>query len=163
MPGHPVPAAAAGSTKVAIQKLDGLIAEHDVVFLLMDSRESRWLPTLMGASQRKIVINAALGFDSFLVMRCVGREWLAYCPSDRPLGFQRRHGEGPLEVHSTTSEPAGTSQRLACYFCQVRWLALRRHSTLKLTQPPLIDCRIRTHWETSVPGSLAPHDDIISC
>ncbi|TFK52716.1 E1-like protein-activating [Heliocybe sulcata] len=69
MPGHPVPAASVEQTKKDVQMLETLVEQHDAVFLLMDSRESRWLPTVLGAAKGKIVMNAALGFDTFLVMR----------------------------------------------------------------------------------------------
>lgn len=64
MIGHP-----GGETKSNYAKLEQLYKEHDAVFLLMDSREARWLPTVMGVALYKTVINAALGFDSYLVMR----------------------------------------------------------------------------------------------
>lgn len=67
MLGHPF--TDEGRTKGDFEKLQSLIQEHDVIFLLMDTRESRWLPTVMGKAAGKIVMNAALGFDSYVVMR----------------------------------------------------------------------------------------------
>ena len=67
MLGHPFTDEA--KTKADLEKLEGLIEAHDVIFLLMDTRESRWLPTVIGKANGKIVMNAALGFDSYVVMR----------------------------------------------------------------------------------------------
>lgn len=71
MPGHAV-----GNNEEALNELfndldtlDELIKEHDVIFLLTDSRESRWLPTVIASSYNKICLTVALGFETFLVMR----------------------------------------------------------------------------------------------
>ncbi|KAL8848523.1 MAG: hypothetical protein Q9221_006451 [Calogaya cf. arnoldii] len=85
MAGHPIMDEPA--VKNEYDTLDRLIHEHDAIFLLMDTRESRWLPTVMGKAAGKIVMNAALGFDSFVVMR---------------------HG---------LDDPALPKQGLGCYFC----------------------------------------------
>lgn len=74
------------------EQLEKLVDEHDAIFLLLDSREARWLPTVLGNSKNKIVINAALGFESYLVMR---------------------HGC----VDPTKSLSEQSSGRLGCYFC----------------------------------------------
>jgi ubiquitin-like modifier-activating enzyme ATG7 len=67
MLGHPITDSA--KTKENFDRLQKLIDEHDAIFLLMDTRESRWLPTVMGKAAGKIVLNAALGFDTYVVMR----------------------------------------------------------------------------------------------
>jgi ubiquitin-like modifier-activating enzyme ATG7 len=54
MPGHPVPEASVEQTKADVATLERLFDEHDAVFLLMDSRESRWLPTVLGAAKGKV-------------------------------------------------------------------------------------------------------------
>ncbi|KAK4122350.1 E1-like protein-activating [Parathielavia appendiculata] len=85
MLGHPVLDEA--RVKADFTKLKELVDAHDAIFLLMDTRESRWLPTVMGKASNKIVMNAALGFDTYVVMR---------------------HGAEPEE---------GSEETLGCYFC----------------------------------------------
>ncbi|KAG0174037.1 Autophagy protein 7 [Apophysomyces sp. BC1034] len=67
MPGHT--ATSDEELQQNIEALSDLVETHDTVFLLTDSRESRWFPTLLAAKANKMVINAALGFDTYLVMR----------------------------------------------------------------------------------------------
>ncbi|CDW71187.1 e1-like protein-activating [Stylonychia lemnae] len=93
MPGHAV-----GNNKEALDELysdlnqlETLIQEHDVVFLLTDSRESRWLPTVIAAAHKKICLTIALGFETFLVMR---------------HGLSTQHHDNTVN-----------GDRLGCYFC----------------------------------------------
>ncbi|KII83394.1 hypothetical protein PLICRDRAFT_47280 [Plicaturopsis crispa FD-325 SS-3] len=83
MPGHPIPSPSTAQVQQDVARLEKLVGEHDVVFTLMDSRESRWLPTVVGAARGKIVMNAALGFDTFLVMRHGARASTSKAPEER--------------------------------------------------------------------------------
>ncbi|KAJ3335502.1 Autophagy protein 7, partial [Gonapodya sp. JEL0774] len=100
MPGHP----ATVSTRDDYFALERLVEEHDVVFCLTDSRESRWLPTLLGAAKGKVllVINAALGFDTYVVMR--------HGPRDSPK-------EEPAENREGDASDVVLAKDLGCYFC----------------------------------------------
>ncbi|KAJ8918579.1 hypothetical protein NQ315_013084 [Exocentrus adspersus] len=102
MPGHTVGESLLEQTKENVAKLRELIDEHDIVFLLMDSRESRWLPTLLANYSHKITINAALGFDTYLVMRHGLRD--AGDARSDPVN----HREGFKCINGT---------ELGCYFC----------------------------------------------
>jgi len=52
-----------------VEQLEDLVKNHDVIFLLLDSREARWLPTVMAQVHKKLCITIALGFDTFVAMR----------------------------------------------------------------------------------------------
>ncbi|EEQ86226.2 Autophagy protein 7 [Blastomyces dermatitidis] len=67
MPGHPI--TDASKAELEFRELKKLVDEHDAIFVLLDTREARWLPTVMGKATGKIVMNAALGFDTYVVMR----------------------------------------------------------------------------------------------
>ncbi|KUI61027.1 Ubiquitin-like modifier-activating enzyme atg7 [Cytospora mali] len=102
MLGHPM--TDEEKTKGDFAKLKELIDSHDVIFLLMDSRESRWLPTVMGKAAGKIVMNAALGFDTYVVMR---------------------QGAIPKD---------GSEKTLGCYFCNDVVVATDSQKDLTLDQ-----------------------------
>ena len=65
MPGHPVSNAVAGadaanhveSVRKACLQLEELIKTHDVVFLLLDTREARWLPSLLALYHGKVRVH----------------------------------------------------------------------------------------------------------
>jgi ubiquitin-like modifier-activating enzyme ATG7 len=40
--------------KADVNLLHELIRQHDVIFLLTDSRESRWLPTVIASVEQKV-------------------------------------------------------------------------------------------------------------
>ncbi|KIW99222.1 E1-like protein-activating enzyme Gsa7p/Apg7p [Cladophialophora bantiana CBS 173.52] len=103
MAGHPI--TDPEKTKAEYDTLEALVDDHDVIFLLMDTRESRWLPTVMGKAKGKIVMNAALGFDTYVVMRHGVR------PEPPLPGTQREEAE-----KQTQNQGQGKGE-LGCYFC----------------------------------------------
>ena len=54
MPGHPVSPGEAACVLQDCKRLEELVASHDAIFLLTDTRESRWLPTLLCTNENKV-------------------------------------------------------------------------------------------------------------
>ncbi|KAF0898635.1 hypothetical protein E2562_008211 [Oryza meyeriana var. granulata] len=105
MLGHNISASKLSSVHDDCKHLQTLVDSNDVVFLLNETWESMWLPTLLCADKNKIAITAALGYDSYLVMR---------------------HGAGPgmrgsadvvAAADKLSAEDVLGRQRLGCYFC----------------------------------------------
>ena len=97
MPGHSVDVRTGGEESVSkdYDQICSLVQSHDVIFMLTDSREARWLPTILGQLYNKLTINSALGFDTFLVMR---------------------HGMYK-QSNKESNKNENTNPRLGCYFC----------------------------------------------
>lgn len=76
-----------GTSRRDFEELHNLVHTHDAIFILTDTREARWLPTVLAlaAPNRPTILNVALGLDSFVVLR-----------------------------HGASDE---TGDRLGCYFC----------------------------------------------
>ena len=66
MPGHHE---TEESVRVHAEHLERLIKTHDAIFLLTDSKEARWLPSVLSTLHQKMAITVALGFDSFVIQR----------------------------------------------------------------------------------------------
>jgi len=100
MPGHPPSnAKSMREFEASYHKLKELIQKHDVIYMLTDSRESRWLPTVLGCSFGKLVINVALGFSSWVI---------------------QRHGVWEVaDLEAVKNNPSAelSYKRLGCYFC----------------------------------------------
>ena len=54
MPGHIVTKETRDEIEKNVNQLEQLIKDHDVIFLLTDTRESRWLPTVLGKYHKKV-------------------------------------------------------------------------------------------------------------
>ena len=70
MPGHYVTKEEhIKETFETLDLIESLVKEHDVLYLLLDSREARWLPTVLANKYDKACITVGLGFDSYVIVR----------------------------------------------------------------------------------------------
>ncbi|KAH7820739.1 Autophagy-related protein 7 (Atg7) [Monocercomonoides exilis] len=115
MPGHPVqPGKEEEECRRDVLQLERLIRSHDVVFMLTDSREARWLPTLLCSYYGKVAINSALGFDTLVTMRhghVRGAERITVSPLEKEEEGAQKCTVNPERLHRKRRP------HLGCYFC----------------------------------------------
>jgi ubiquitin-like modifier-activating enzyme ATG7 len=121
MPGHILQDSQVPEALENIKALEALIDSHDLIFLLTDSRESRWLPTLLCAAKGKLLMNAALGFDTFVVLRhgCAPEPTAPPAvDSDVDTPVAPIVASPSLDMDTATdTEVTKAPTRLGCYFC----------------------------------------------
>ncbi|KAL6736987.1 hypothetical protein Aduo_010668 [Ancylostoma duodenale] len=104
MPGHTVSSSEEAVLERDVALVDDLVANHDVVFLALDSREARWLPTVLATKHGKMAFSVALGFDNYVVIRHGVKNAAVDQPCTSDITSVK---EGTLIPYSD----------LACYFC----------------------------------------------
>lgn len=93
-----------------LEKLDNIINAHNVIFLLTDTRESRWLPTLLAKANNKLCLTAAIGFDTFVAARHgrmfgePGDELACYFCTDS-LDISNTMINAPMDKRCTVTRP----------------------------------------------------------
>eukprot|EP00917_Polyrhabdina_sp_WS-2016_P003213 GHVP01007130.1.p1 GENE.GHVP01007130.1~~GHVP01007130.1.p1 ORF type:complete len:308 (+),score=31.82 GHVP01007130.1:106-924(+) len=118
MPGHcnlsEVPA-----YSEAIDLLITEMEDNDLIFLVTDSRESRYIPSLIfkllnafgkaGKEKSKICITSAVGFDSFVVIReTLLKDYACYFCNDTTAPTDSRTGR-PIDLQCTVTRPGVSS------------------------------------------------------
>nr|CAD2140451.1 unnamed protein product [Meloidogyne enterolobii] len=108
MPGYPFSEEEEDNVRQSCNQLEECIKNCDVLFLVMDSRESRWLPTLLASVHNKLAITVALGFDDFVILRhgtnSEGQQQKCKLEPETSEMAQDLHAELPGSL-------------LGCYFC----------------------------------------------
>jgi len=105
MPDHPD---SITDLETNVKQLDDLIKGSDLVFLCTDNRESRWLPSLIACVHNKPLINLALGFDSYVVMRhplTPLRYEVTFPKFESPLSGVMSEGDDHFELTPLTPPP----------------------------------------------------------
>lgn len=110
MPGHHIDEKELAQTRKDVQLIERLIDENDAIFLLMDTRESRWLPTIVALAKHKLVINAAIGFDTFLLQRYGTRG------ASQSIGADCKYMQPP-KIDANLKSEILSSDELGCYYC----------------------------------------------
>ncbi|KAL3086622.1 hypothetical protein niasHT_037748 [Heterodera trifolii] len=114
MPGYPYSKDGKAQVAEECRRLEESVRNCDVLFLVMDSRESRWLPTLLAAVHNKLAFTVALGFSEFVIIR--------HGANPVQTAHSRAAGEDTEASSSVTDFSLSkrtevTGAELGCYFC----------------------------------------------